>query len=38
MEGEAFLIGIAQIGVVVAGFAGLAASFQERKGWDHAEW
>ena len=38
MEGEAFLIGIAQIGIVVAGFAGLAASFQDRTRWDHAEW
>lgn len=38
MEGEAFLIGMAQIGIVVAGFAGLAASFQDRERWTRAEW
>jgi hypothetical protein len=38
MEGEAFLIGVAQIGIVVAGFAGLAASFQDRERWTPAEW
>src|SRR4030088_3018256 len=38
MEGAAFLVAIAQIGIVVAGFAGLAASFQDRTRWDPAEW
>jgi hypothetical protein len=38
MEGEAFLLGVAQIGIVVAGFAGLAASFQDRGRWTPAEW
>jgi len=38
MEGAPFLIGVAQIGIVVAGFAGLAASFQDRQRWDRAEW
>ncbi len=38
MEGEAFLLGVAQIAIVVAGFAGLAASFQDRGRWTAAEW
>lgn len=38
MESEAFLVGVAQIGIVVAGFAGLAASFQDREHWTRAEW
>jgi hypothetical protein len=38
MEGAAFLLAVAQIGIVVAGFAGLAASFQDRAHWTPAEW
>jgi len=38
MAGEAFLVGAAQIGIVLAGFAGLAATFQDRERWNRAEW
>jgi hypothetical protein len=38
MEGATFLVAVAQIAIVVSGFAGLAATFQNRERWDHAEW
>lgn len=38
MEGEQLLIGIAQIGIVIAGFAGLVGTLQDREHWMPAEW
>lgn len=38
MEGETLLIGFAQIGIVVAGLAGVVASFQDRERWTRGEW
>ena len=38
MVGGVFLVGVAQIGIVVAGFAGLAASFRDQERWSRAEW
>ena len=38
MEGEQVLVGIAQIGIVIAGFAGLLGSVQDRERWTRAEW
>ena len=38
MEGEQVLLGIAQIGIIVAGFAGLVGSLQDRENWTRAEW
>ncbi len=38
MEGEQVLVGFAQIGIIVAGFAGLVGSLQDREHWTRAEW